>query len=437
MNGYAGSSTSIINWSPRINLRKTTQLEASASIEIAKHTLLSCGLILAIGTIAGLLAQKVRVPDVAVFLIVGIAMGPEALGLVDIKADSALNQVILLFGASYILFDGGASLRFNVLKQVWITIVVIATVGVIITAGITGLAAHFILGEPLLVALLLGATLASTDPATLVPIFRQVKIRDRVAQTVMSESAFNDAMGAIVTFGVLAVAMGTGEFSWMHSGFELLKQSAIGIVAGVLLGYLAALLIAHERLAFLAEYAPVVTLVAVIGAYFAADGLQASGFMAVFVFGIVLGNKESFGFNMEPGEARKLDEYVLTTAFIMRLFIFMLLGAQVDFALMSRYWVGGIAVVTVLMLVARPATVFLCALPDRRARWSFAEMLFMCWTRETGVIPAALAGLLLGMKAPGAQMIASITFIAILMTILIQAPTTEWLGRRLGLMRQA
>ena len=73
-------------------------------------------------------------------------------------------------------------------------------------------------------------------------------------------------------------------------------------------GYLAALLIAHERWAFLAEYAPVVTLVAVIGAYFAADGLQASGFMAVFVSGIVLGNKETFGFRMEPGEAQKLDE---------------------------------------------------------------------------------------------------------------------------------
>jgi cell volume regulation protein A len=102
----------------------------------------------------------------------------------------------------------------------------------------------------------------------------------------------------------------------------------------------------------------------------------------------------------------------------------------------GAYWLGGVAVVTVLMLVARPATVFLCAWPDRRARWSFAEMLFMCWTRETGVIPAALAGLLLGMKAPGAQMIASVTFIAILMTILIQAPTTEWLGRRLGLLEK-
>jgi potassium/hydrogen antiporter len=412
------------------------KLETPASIEIAKHTLLSCGLILAIGTITGLLARKIRIPDVAVFLVVGMLIGPQALGLIDIKADSALYQIILLFGASYILFDGGASLRFDVLKQVWITIVVIATVGVVITAALTGVAAYFVLGVPLIVALLLGATLASTDPATLVPIFRQVRIRDRVAQTVMSESAFNDAMGAIVTLGVLAVATGSGEFSWTDSLLALLKQSIIGIVAGALLGYLAALLIAHERLAFLAEYAPVVTLIAVIGAYFAADDLQASGFMAVFVFGIVIGNKDAFGFKMEPGEAQKLDEFVITTAFIMRLFIFLLLGSQVDFGLMGQYLVGGIIVVAILMLVARPVTVFLCALPDRRARWSLQEMLFMCWTRETGVIPAALAGLLLGMKAPGARMIMSITFIAILMTILIQAPTTKWLGRRLELLQE-
>jgi cell volume regulation protein A len=409
------------------------QLETSASIEIAKHTLLSCGLILAIGTIAGLLAQKIRIPDVAVFLVAGIAIGPQALGLIDIKAGSALNQIILLFGASYILFDGGASLRINVLKQVWITILTIATIGVLITAGITGLAAHYILGIPASIALLLGAALASTDPATLVPIFRQLHIRDRVAQTVMSESAFNDAVASIVTFAVLAVATGSGEFSLVSSLSDLLKQSVIGVVAGIVLGYLAAFLIAHERWAFLAEYAPVVTLVAVIGAYFAASGLQASGFMAVFVFGIVLGNKETFGFRMEAGEAQKLDEFVLTTAFIMRLFIFILLGTQVDFILIGRYALGGVTLVTILMLVARPATVLLCALPDRRARWSFAELLFMCWTRETGVIPAALAGLLLGIKAPGAQMIASVIFIAILMTILIQAPTTEWLGRRLGL----
>ncbi len=408
-------------------------METSASIEIAKHTLLVCGLILAIGTVAGFVAQRIRIPDIAVFLLAGIGLGPHGLTLIDIAADSALNQIILLFGASYILFDGGAALRLQVLKQVWITIVVLATLGVLITASIIALAAHLVFGLAPVLALLLGACIASTDPATLVPIFRQIRISQRVAQTVMSESAFNDAMAAILTFSVLAVATGSAEFSLAGALVDLIKQAAIGIAAGVALGYLAALLIAHERWAVLAEYAPVVTLVAVIGAYFAASGLQASGFMAVFVFGIVLGNKEQFGFRMEEDEAQKLNEFVLTTAFIMRLFIFILLGAQLDFIQMARHWEGGVGLALILMFVARPITVFVCALPDRRARWSLSELLFMCWTRETGVIPAALAGLLLGNKAPQAHLIASVVFVTILMTILIQAPTTEWLGHKLGL----
>jgi potassium/hydrogen antiporter len=411
-------------------------LDQPASVELAKHTLMSGGLILAVGTIAGLFAQKTKIPDVAVFLMAGMLIGPQALGLIDIKADSALYQILLLFGASYILFDGGASLRFAVIKDVWITIVLIATVGVAITTVITSVAAHWILAVPWIVASLLGATLSSTDPATLIPIFRQVHIRDRVAQTIMGESALDDATGAIVTFGVLTVAIGTGEFSLSSSLLSLLTEATIGIAAGAALGYLAALFIAHERWAFFMEYAPVVTIMAVIGAYFAADGLRASGFMAVFVFGVMLGNKDSFGFRMDRVEAQKLDQYVEITAFIMRLFIFILLGSQVDFGLMNRYLLGGVAVVLIFMLVARPITVLACTLPDRRARWSLNEMLFMCWTRETGVIPAALAGILLGMKAPGAQMIASVTFIAILMTILIQAPTTRWLGNKLGLLEE-
>jgi cell volume regulation protein A len=289
---------------------------------------------------------------------------------------------------------------------------------------------------PYLAALLLGATIASTDPATLVPVFRQVRIRDRVAQTVMSESAFNDATGAILTFAVLGIAMGKGEFSVSHVLVDFLSQSGIGLAVGALLGYLAALLIAHEKYGFLQEYAPVVSLMAVIGAYLGADGLQASGFMAVFTFGIVIGNKDSIGFAMETGEQEKLQDYVLTTALIMRMFIFVLLGTQVDFALMNSHLVAGIAVVAVFMLVARPVTVFLCSLPDRRAKWTTKEMLFMCWTRETGVIPGALAGLLLGLGAPEAKLIASVTFIAILMTILIQATTTRWVARKLGLLEE-
>jgi cell volume regulation protein A len=409
-------------------------MESSAALEIAKHTLLVLGIILGLGTLSGLLARLIRVPDVVIFLLVGMLIGPGVLGLVNVKADSSINQLILIFGSSYILFDGGASIRLKVLKEVWITIVVLATIGVLISAAITGVAAYYFLGLPVIVALLLGTVIASTDPATLVPVFKQIKIKERVAQTVMSESAFNDAMGAIVTFTVLGIAMGAGEFSAGDALIDLLKQSLFGIAIGGILGYLAAVLIAHEKFNFLAEFAPVVTLMAVIGAYMGADGLHASGFMAVFVFGIMLGNVESLGFKRSSAESHELEDFVLTTSLIMRMFIFILLGSQVDFALMDQYLLAGAAVVAVFMLVARPVTVFLCALPDRRAKWSFKEMLFMCWTRETGVIPGALAGMLVGMNAPGAQIIASVTFIAILMTILIQATTTKWLAKKLDLL---
>jgi cell volume regulation protein A len=148
----------------------------------------------------------------------------------------------------------------------------------------------------------------------------------------------------------------------------------------------------------------------------------------------MLGNKDVFGFEMEPREEEKLEDFILTTALIMRMSIFILMGSQVNFSLMGKYLWGGVALVTVFMLIARPVTVFCCALPDRRARWSLNEMLFMCWTRETGVIPGALAGILLGMKVPGAEIIASVTFITILLTIIIQATTTRWLAGKLGLL---
>jgi len=408
----------------------------SAGIDAAKHGLLAIGIILAVGSVCVSLARTIKVPDVVVFLLAGLLLGPEVFGWIDVKADSGFNQLILIFGSCYILFDGGASLRLKVLQKVWITITLIATVGVVITALLTGFVSHYILDIPFVAALLLGATIASTDPATLVPVFKQVKIKDRVAQTVMSESAFNDATGAILTFGVLSVLMGKGEFELRASLIDLLKQSGIGILAGAVLGYTAAFVIGHEKYSFLREHAPLVTLIAVVGAFLGADNLQASGFMAVFVAGIVLGNKEIFGFNLARGGREKMDDFVATTALIVRMFIFLLLGSQVNFALVANYFWSGVAVILIFMFIVRPVAVFICALPDRRAKWSFNELIFMCWTRETGVIPGALAGILLGMKAPYAEIIASITFIAILMTIIIQATTTKWLAGKLGLLEE-
>ncbi len=409
----------------------------STAMHAANHILLVAGIILAAGALSGIVARRFKVPDVVLFLLAGILLGPEMAGVLDIRAASTFNQVILVFGSCYILFDGGASLKLSVLKEVWVTILAISTVGVLITAAITGFAAVHLLGIPLMTALLLGASISSTDPATLVPIFKEVRIRERVAQTVVSESAFNDSMSAIITFALLGVVLGTGgSFSLGRVAGDLLANALIGVVAGAALGYLAVLLIAHERFGFLLEYTPLVTLMAVVAAYLSAETLNASGFMAVFVFGIMLGNKRSFGFRLEPEEQERLADFVSTTALIMRMFIFILLGSQVSFPLMGRYLGRGILLVLVFIFIARPITVFVCALPDRRAKWSLRELLFMCWTRETGVIPGALAGILLGMKVPGAEVIASVTFLAILLTILIQATTTRWLAGKLGLLEE-
>ena len=320
------------------------------------------------------------------------------------------------------------------LKQTWITITVISTIGVLITGGITATAAHYLMGLAWPIALLLGAVIASTDPATLVPVFRQVVIRERVAQTVMSESAFNDAMAAIFTFTLLAMVMGTKEFSASAIVIDLFWQSGIGVLCGAVVGYVLMYLVGHPRRGWAADHASVLTLVSVIIAYISATHFHASGFMAVFVLGIFMGNQDVLGFIMSSKALHNTEQYTLTTAFVMRVFIFVLLGSHVDFALIMEQGMSTLWVVLIFMLVARPVTVFICAGADRRAKWTVQEMLFMSWTRETGVIPGALAGILMGMNVPGADVIASVTLVAILVTILVQATTTRWLAEKLDLL---
>jgi cell volume regulation protein A len=381
-----------------------------------------------------MLARRLDMPDIVLYLLAGVVLGPAVGHVIDVPANSALSQIVLLFGASYILFDGGATLRFSVLREVWVTVLLLATIGVVVTAAIVAVAAHYLLGLAPLVAALLGATVASTDPATLIPVFRQVRVRERVAQTVISESAANDAVAAMMTLAILSIALGSGEFSLGLSLYRVGYEAFIGIAIGAVGGYLASVLVAHQRLGFLQEYLPLVTLIVVIAAYLQAGAASASGFMAVFVAGVVFGNRGSFGLELSEAEARRLEEFVLTTALVMRMFVFVLLGTQVNFRLLNQYLWAAAGVVAVLMLLARPVTVFVSALPDRRARWNMKELIFMCWTRETGVIPAALAGMLAGAGAPGADVIAAVTFMAVLLTILVQATTTRWLARKLDLL---
>jgi cell volume regulation protein A len=211
---------------------------------------------LACGSIAGFVAQKIRVPDIVLFLLVGILLGPEITGAINVTSGSVLNQIILIFGAAYIIFDSGATVGLRVLKNVWVSLVVIATIGVVVTMTIVGLAARWIFGIPLVVAMLLGTVIASTDPATLVPVFKQVRIRERVSHLVMSESALNDAMGAIITTVMVSLVMDGASLSISDSLLQLAQEAGLGILVGAVIGGLALVLIAHEKFDFLIEAPP-------------------------------------------------------------------------------------------------------------------------------------------------------------------------------------
>ena len=152
------------------------RMESSVSIELAKHVLMVFGLILMLGTFCGLLARLTKVPDVVVFLLVGMLIGPGVLGWVDIKADFDHQPAdpdlrLQLHPVRRRRLDPAQGAEGSLDHRRWSS----PPIGVLITAAITGVAAYYILGVPLIVALLLGATLASTDPATLVPVFKQMQ----------------------------------------------------------------------------------------------------------------------------------------------------------------------------------------------------------------------------------------------------------------------
>jgi cell volume regulation protein A len=405
----------------------------SEAIKVVNELLITIGSLILIGVLVAKIADIIKIPDVVLFLLVGILVGPSVMSLIDLPGESVANQLILAFGSALILFHGGMSLDLKVLKGVWKTIVFLATIGVIVTAVVTGLAAQYLLGLPFIVALLLASVIAATDPATLIPVFQQVKIRERVSQTVLSESAFNDATGAILTMSLVGI-VSTGIFSASESLIVFLKMVGFGTLSGLIVGFGVAYLIGHNKFGSFKSFAPVMSIIAVLVAYLGAYEMGGSGYMAVFIAGIILGNLDSFKLHLSREHTQEQEHFLENLALIMRMFIFILLGTQVNFQIIQQYWLAGMGVVAVFMLVARPLAVLSSALLDRKAKWEKNELVFMFWVRETGVIPAALAGILIGMKVPYADVIASITFLAILTTLLLQASTTKALAKKLGLL---
>ena len=384
------------------------------------------------GIICIKLSSKLRLPDTVLFIISGIIIGPELMGLVSLKDFPVANQLILTFGAAYILYDGGREIQLKVLNKVKVSVALLSTIGVIISAFITAFFAQKILNLDFMYALLLGSVIASTDPSVLVPLFKTINISPKLKQTIISESAFNDAAGAIMTFAIIGLLAGS-TFSITNSIFELVKTAGGGIIIGGILGYFAILLVSEHKYGFLTGHKGEIVVAVVLGAYFIASHLGVSGFMAVFVVGIVFGNIKMFNLSIEEVGYNLHLSFKEVLVRILRIMIFVILGTQMNFKILGEYWKGALLVVLLLMFIARPVSVLFSVIIDRKAQWNFREILYLMWTRETGVIPAALAGMLVSMQIPHAQVISSVTFMAIIITLSFQASTAKYVAKLLNL----
>jgi cell volume regulation protein A len=401
----------------------------------AQDVLRDAGLILAAGVVAVPVAAFVRLPLIVVLVAAGAIVGPSVLELVENPVDGLGAQLVFTLGVSLILFHGGVGISLRVLSRTAVGLGMLVLPGIVVTAVIVALVAMPVFSISFSVALMIGAVLAATDPAILIPLFERLHLRPKVAQTVIAESAFNDPTSTVLAL-TLAGVVEAGGVGFSEPLGDFTASLALGGLFGLGGGLLLAAMLSTRAVGVWRESPAIVVLAIVLLTYFTTDELGGSAYLAAFVMGLIVGNMELLGLGRHEEHAAALDRYIAQTAEIAVLAIFVTLGINLPFdSLYDHLW-GGLLVMLAFVFVARPVTVALCLLPDRRGAWTRQELVFLSWCRETGVVPAAIAGLLLARGVEGADLAAALVALAIVTTLLLQATTAGAAARRLGLVEE-
>src|SRR5215203_650399 len=399
-----------------------------------EHILRDFGLILGAGLVSQLIATLLKIPQMVVLVAAGALIGPSVLGLVANPLNGVGAQLLFNIGVALILFHGGTGISLRVISRTAVGLGLLVLPGVLITTVIVALVVWPVFGVAFPVALLIGAVLASTDPAILIPLFDRLKVRAKVSQTVIAESAFNDVTGTVLTLTLVGVAE-AGSFTLsgpaLEFGRELVLGSVIGVVAGLVLCYAVA---STARSGIWDESPGVAILAVAVLGYFSTEYLGGSAYLATFVMGLMIGNMDLLGLGHHDEHAKLLEGFLGQAAEIATLLVFVTLGLNLPFDALSEYFLGGLLVMVVFIFVARPITVLACLLPDRRGAWSKEEIAFISWCRETGVIPAAVASLLLARGVEGSEIAVSLVALAVCVTLLLQATTAGYLAKKLEIL---
>ncbi|WP_419995689.1 potassium/proton antiporter [Streptomyces boninensis] len=387
------------------------------TVEDLNRLLLISALILLVAVTAVRLASRTGLPSLLLYMGIGIAVGEDGFGYPF--SDAELTQVFGYAALAIILAEGGLGTKWADIKPVLGSAIVLSTVGVAISVGVVAVGAHYLVGLEWRQSLIIAAVVSSTDAAAVFSVLRRVPLPRRITGTLEAESGFNDAPVVLLVVALSAV----GEMDpWYALIGHIALELAIGAAIGLAIGWLGAQGLKHIALPASGLY-PIAVMAIAISAYATGALLHGSGFLAVYLAAMILGNSKLPHFAATRGFADGLG-------WIAQIGMFVLLGLLVTPHNLADDIVPALIIGLVLTMVARPAEVFLSLLPFR-IPWR--EQALMSWAGLRGAVPIVLATIPMVTGIPDSTRIFNIVFVLVIVYTLVQGPTLPWLAKWLGL----
>lgn len=395
------------------------------SIDQVSITILFGAVIVLAGIMSSLIALRFGAPLLLIFLLIGMLAGESGFGGIQFD-DVRLAYTVGSVALGLILFDGGLRTRIATFRNVLLPAGLLATVGVLITATLTAPAAAWALGLTWNEALLVGAVMASTDAAAVFFLLhaKGLRLRPRVSATLEVESGINDPFAIFLTIILVEVLL-VGQESWGEIAIVLVEKALVGGAIGWVGGRTMVLVLNRLDLPQ-GLHAPFVAAGALV-TFGVAEAAHGSGFLAVYVAGLVVGNRETRAHGT-------VVVFLDAATWLAQIAMFVLLGLLAWPERLPQRILPALVVALMLMLIARPAAVFACLAPFR---FSLREKLFISWVGLRGAVSVFLASIPMLVGLPGAHFYFDVAFVVVLLSLAIQGWTIAPAARllRIGLPR--
>jgi cell volume regulation protein A len=387
--------------------------------------LLLVGAILAASIVLALGAARTGLPVLVVFLALGMLLGSDGPGGIEFD-DAKLAREVGIIGLALILYEGGLQTSWRRLRQVAVPAALLSTIGVVVSALLTGVAAYALFELSWLESVLLGAVVASTDAAAVFATLRFTHIRRTLARTLEAESGGNDPMAIALTLGLIAWIERPDSYGFDDLALLVVQQLGLGLVVGAALGVAASWVFGRIP-ASIGAFAPVASLAAAALAFGVADVIGGSGFLSVYLVGLAVGSTPS-------RYRRQLVAFHEGVAFLAQVALFIVLGLLVFPGDLPDVALPGLALTLLLMLLIRPAAVWAStSLTDFTRR----DRLLLGWAGLRGAVPIVLATFVLSSDVPHKETIFNAVFFVVVLSTIVQGTTLEWVAGRLGLLAPA